>query len=183
MAAKSQRKTELLLAHFLPSEASAAHAARSHALRYPRRWQTVTPALVVLTASGVGEANQINRAGDGGHRNGARLVHDDMPAMVNDSLRRGKPTYMCNTMETTAQHGRRATQTFDVLQPSDRPTERQRHVVTLARASVNLGMAGGQIPCQRPAKPWIRPSGTDADLKTGALIRAAVALGALSCQT
>ena len=76
------------------------------------------------------------------------LVHDDMPAMDNDSLRRGKPTCHVQYDEATALLVGDALQTlaFDVLsRPNGLPAQRQLQMVhTLARASGSLGMAGGQ---------------------------------------
>ena len=115
------------------------------------------------------------------------LVHDDMPAMDNDSLRRGKPTCHVQYDEATALLVGDALQTlaFDVLsRPNGLPAQRQLQMVhTLARTSGSLGMAGGQaIDLQSVGQ---RIGQTELEtmhrLKTGALIRAAVALGALSC--
>ena len=76
------------------------------------------------------------------------LVHDDMPAMDNDSLRRGKPTCHVQYDQATALLVGDALQTlaFDVLsRPNGLPAQRQLQMVhTLARASGSLGMAGGQ---------------------------------------
>ena len=115
------------------------------------------------------------------------LVHDDMPEMDNDSLRRGKPTCHVAYDQATALLVGDALQTlaFDLLaRPTALPPARQlRMVHTLATASGSLGMAGGQaIDLQNVGKAM-----TQAQLehmhgrKTGALIRAAVALGALAC--
>ncbi|XXQ68099.1 polyprenyl synthetase family protein [Neisseriaceae bacterium B1] len=115
------------------------------------------------------------------------LVHDDMPAMDNDSLRRGKPTCHVQFGEAAALLVGDALQTlaFDLLStPTDLASARQLKMVNvLARASGSLGMAGGQaIDLANVGKDM-----TQAELeymhslKTGALIRAAVQLGALSC--
>lgn len=115
------------------------------------------------------------------------LVHDDMPAMDNDSLRRGKPTCHVQFGEATALLTGDALQTlaFDVLsQPTDLPANRQlRMVQVLANASGSVGMAGGQaIDLAHVGLMMVQE---DLEfmhsLKTGALIRAAVQLGALSC--
>lgn len=115
------------------------------------------------------------------------LVHDDMPAMDNDSLRRGKPTCHVQYDEATALLVGDALQTlaFDVLSTAtELPASRQLHMVrVLAQASGSTGMAGGQaIDLAHVGLPM-----TQTELeqmhswKTGALIRASVALGALSC--
>ena len=115
------------------------------------------------------------------------LVHDDMPAMDNDSLRRGKPTCHVQYDEPTALLVGDALQTlaFDVLSTATAlsPARQIRMINVLAKASGSVGMAGGQA---------IDLANVGVDLsqiqleqmhgwKTGALIRTAVALGALSC--
>ena len=115
------------------------------------------------------------------------LVHDDMPEMDNDSLRRGKPTCHVAYDQATALLVGDALQTlaFDVLsRPVNLPAAQQlQRVQVLARASGSEGMAGGQ-------GIDLANVGQDLSLvqlqhmhglKTGALIRAAVALGGLSC--
>lgn len=115
------------------------------------------------------------------------LVHDDMPAMDNDSLRRGKPTCHIVYGEAGALLAGDALQTlaFDILaRDYGLPAERQlRMVRVLARASGSLGMAGGQaIDLANVGKPMTQAQLEQMhSLKTGALIRAAVQLGGLSC--
>ena len=115
------------------------------------------------------------------------LVHDDMPAMDNDSLRRGKPTCHVKYDEATALLVGDAlqTQAFDVLsRPTGLPSERQIAMLsTLAKASGSLGMAGGQaIDLANVGKAMNQAQLEQMhSLKTGALIRAAVVLGALAC--
>lgn len=115
------------------------------------------------------------------------LVHDDMPAMDNDSLRRGKPTCHVQYDEATALLTGDALQTlaFDVLsQPTALPPARQLKMVgVLAQASGSLGMAGGQaIDLANVGKPMNQHDLEHMhSLKTGALIRAAVKLGVLAC--
>ena len=115
------------------------------------------------------------------------LVHDDMPAMDNDTLRRGKPTCHVRYGEATALLTGDALQTlaFELLsQANGLPADRQlRMIRTLAAASGRLGMAGGQaVDLDNVGKTLLQ---TELEamhrLKTGALIRAAVLLGALSC--
>ncbi|EIC12738.1 polyprenyl synthetase family protein [Kingella kingae] len=115
------------------------------------------------------------------------LVHDDMPVMDNDSLRRGKPTCHVQFGEATALLVGDALQTlaFDILSTeTELSTARQlRMVKVLAQASGSLGMAGGQaVDLGNVGRDL---SQTELEfmhsLKTGALIRAAVALGGLSC--
>ena len=76
------------------------------------------------------------------------LVHDDMPCMDNDVLRRGKPTVHVKYGEAQAMLAGDAMQAlaFDVLTPDEgMPPELMSHLVRLlARASGHDGMAGGQ---------------------------------------
>ena len=112
------------------------------------------------------------------------LVHDDLPCMDDDVLRRGKPTCHVEFDEATALLVGDALQTlaFQVL-AGERVTDALRQLAMvglLAQASGSRGMAGGQ------ALDLAATGHTQAlaDLefmhihKTGALIRAAVLLGA-----
>ena len=115
------------------------------------------------------------------------LVHDDMPEMDNDSLRRGKPTCHVAYDQATALLVGDALQTlaFDVLsRPVNLPAAQQlQRVQVLARASGSEGMAGGQgIDLANVGQDLsLAQLQHMHGLKTGALIRAAVALGGLSC--
>ncbi|WP_274585216.1 farnesyl diphosphate synthase [Neisseria leonii] len=122
------------------------------------------------------------------------LVHDDMPAMDNDSLRRGKPTCHVQYGEATALLAGDALQTlaFDILSSGDGEAadtadgarRRLAQVAVLARAAGSLGMAGGQaVDLDHVGLPMTRPELEQMHrLKTGALIRAAVRMGALCCE-
>jgi len=114
------------------------------------------------------------------------LVHDDMPAMDNDVLRRGKPTVHVEFDEATALLAGDALQSlaFEVLaQPGlvDDAATQVRMLHLLASASGSRGMAGGQaIDLASVGKPLELPELEFMHiLKTGALIRASVNLGAL----
>jgi geranylgeranyl pyrophosphate synthase len=116
------------------------------------------------------------------------LVHDDLPAMDNDDLRRGKPTCHKAFDEATAILAGDALQTlaFELLasDPALRidPAQRLAMLTRLAQASGAAGMAGGQaIDLGAVGRPMALADVTDMHArKTGALIRASVALGALS---
>lgn len=114
------------------------------------------------------------------------LIHDDLPAMDDDDLRRGQPTVHKAFSEATAILAGDALQAlaFDLLsQPHAGLTaERQlRMIQELASAAGYQGMCGGQaldIACEgkvisREVLEQLHRH------KTGALIRAAVRLGAL----
>lgn len=112
------------------------------------------------------------------------LVHDDLPAMDDDDLRRGRPTVHVAFDEATAILAGDALQTlaFDVLAraPVDAGL-RVDWLQTLANASGAAGMCGGQAldidaTGQQQSLPQLERMHA---LKTGALIRAAVRMGAL----
>ncbi len=187
---KAQAQAELALARVLPSE-SETPAKLHEAMRYVTLGggKHLRP-LLVLAAAGLGEADetaleQAMAAVECIHV--YSLVHDDMPPMDNDSLRRGKPTCHVQYDEATALLTGDALQTlaFDVLsRPSGLPAARQlKMVAVLAQASGSRGMAGGQAIDLANVGNAMNQHELEQmhGLKTGALIRAAVALGALAC--
>lgn len=115
------------------------------------------------------------------------LVHDDLPAMDDDALRRGKPTTHIAFDEATAILAGDALQTraFGLLADAPLPaTLRVACLQTLAHASGASGMCGGQaldIDATGQQQSLAALTRMHA-LKTGALIRAAVRMGALCGQ-
>lgn len=115
------------------------------------------------------------------------LVHDDLPAMDDDDLRRGRPTCHRAFDEATAILTGDALQTlaFQILAHAPgldvEPQVRLRMIDTLARASGSRGMAGGQaIDLAAVGQTLDIAQLEDMHIhKTGALIRASVLLGAL----
>jgi farnesyl diphosphate synthase len=115
------------------------------------------------------------------------LVHDDLPAMDNDDLRRGLPTVHVKWDEATAILAGDALQTlaFELLaEPALGPAERRIALVTgLARASGAEGMVLGQaldIMAETAALPLTLPQITRLQAgKTGALIRFSAEAGAI----
>jgi farnesyl diphosphate synthase len=113
------------------------------------------------------------------------LVHDDMPAMDDDALRRGKPTVHVKYDEATALLVGDAlqSQAFIVLTSTDALSAGQQAALTreLAVASGSVGMAGGQaIDLESVGARLSRPElETMHRKKTGALLRASVRMGAL----
>jgi farnesyl diphosphate synthase len=113
------------------------------------------------------------------------LAHDDLPCMDDDVLRRGKPTLHVEFGQATALLAGDALQAlaFQLLAEhrlADDPAAQLGMVRTLAHAVGSHGMAGGQaIDLESTGKSLAAP---ELELmhvrKTGALIRAAVALGA-----
>ncbi len=113
------------------------------------------------------------------------LVHDDMPCMDDDVLRRGKPTCHVEYDEATALLVGDSLQSlaFQLLSEhalSDNPAGQLQMVKLLAVASGSRGMAGGQA-CDLASvgKELTLPELEFMHIhKTGALIRAAILLGA-----
>ena len=125
------------------------------------------------------------------------LIHDDLPAMDDDSLRRGQPT-----LHVVAGEGQAIlagdgllTYAFEVVThrpvtgPPNLDARKLRAVATLARAAGPEGMVGGQaldLACVRPDPDGHLLPALDAEglramhaRKTGALIRGAAAAGAI----
>jgi geranylgeranyl pyrophosphate synthase len=113
------------------------------------------------------------------------LVHDDLPAMDDDDLRRGRPSCHRAFDEATAILTGDALQTlaFQILAQATEPDAavRLRMIATLALASGSRGMAGGQaIDLAAVGRELDMVQLEDMHIhKTGALIRASVLLGAL----
>jgi len=116
------------------------------------------------------------------------LIHDDLPAMDDDALRRGQPTCHIKYGEDTAILAGDALQTlaFSILADEPMPgvsdASRIAMIAELARASGVAGMCGGQAldlaaEGQRVGLEQLEQIHRH---KTGALIRAAVRLGALA---
>jgi farnesyl diphosphate synthase len=113
------------------------------------------------------------------------LVHDDMPCMDNDVLRRGKPTVHVQFGQAQAMLAGDAMQAlaFEVLTPSDEllPAALQaRLCALLARSAGHTGMAGGQaIDLASIGVALDEASLRDMHRrKTGALLQASVLMGA-----
>ncbi|HLP97707.1 MAG TPA: farnesyl diphosphate synthase [Sideroxyarcus sp.] len=113
------------------------------------------------------------------------LVHDDMPCMDDDVLRRGKPTCHVEYDEATALLVGDALQSlaFQLLSEhklNDDAAKQLQMVKLLAAASGSRGMAGGQaIDLASVGKQLTIPELEQMHIhKTGALIRAAILLGA-----
>jgi geranylgeranyl diphosphate synthase, type II len=120
------------------------------------------------------------------------LIHDDLPAMDDDSMRRGRPTLHVvagEGMAILAGDGL-LTEAFHVLAGvNSDPRRVLRAVQLIAVAAGPVGMVGGQVIDLASAAPKVRERAApplDADglaamhaKKTGALIRAAAAVGAV----
>ena len=114
------------------------------------------------------------------------LIHDDLPTMDDDDLRRGRPTLHKAFNEALAILAGDAMQTisFEILADSDELSAPRKvsAICLLARASGTEGMAGGQaMDIALPGEvPDIRTVKTMHRLKTGSLISACVHIP-LSC--
>ena len=116
------------------------------------------------------------------------LVHDDMPCMDNDVLRRGKPTVHVQYGEAAAMLAGDAMQAlaFEVLTPDATDGEPMAPALLarlwglLARAAGHAGMAGGQaIDLASIGKPLTEDVLRDMHRrKTGALLQGSVLMGA-----
>jgi farnesyl diphosphate synthase len=147
------------------------------------------PLLVLATAEAVGDAPQsaaaLNAACALELIHAYSLVHDDMPCMDNDVLRRGKPTVHVQFGEAQALLAGDALQTlaFEMLTPADTlvsPAVQAACVGLLARASGYQGMAGGQAidlasVGHRLSEDQLRQMHR---LKTGALLLCSIHMGA-----
>ena len=112
------------------------------------------------------------------------LVHDDMPCMDNDVLRRGKPTVHVKFGQAQAMLAGDAMQAlaFEVLTPEEgvAPALQARLTALLARAAGHAGMAGGQaIDLASIGRTLDETALRDMHRrKTGALLQASVLMGA-----
>jgi farnesyl diphosphate synthase len=183
-----QQQLESVLDHCLPAESMVPRHLHQ-AMRYAtlEGGKRVRP-LLACAAGELVDADQKNL-----YRIGAALemihayslVHDDMPCMDNDVLRRGKPTCHVAYGEANALLVGDALQTlaFEVMSsemPGVSAAQQLAMVHMLARASGHAGMAGGQaVDLAGVGQALTLPELEYMHLlKTGALIRASVCLGA-----
>ncbi|MEO5629743.1 MAG: farnesyl diphosphate synthase [Thermomonas sp.] len=181
-------RVEAALDHALPPPDHAPrrlHAAMRHAVL--NGGKRMRPLLVYAsgTAMGAGEENLDAAAVAVELIHCYSLVHDDLPSMDDDSLRRGQPTVHVAFDEATAILAGDGLQSlaFDMLAKA--PLDGGRRVTMLAAlavASGTAGMCGGQaldIDATGTAISLADLEHLHA-LKTGALLRASVRLGALA---
>jgi geranylgeranyl pyrophosphate synthase len=187
--AQSQGRCEAALERCLPP--ADIHPARLHAaMRYAAlgAGKRIRPTLIYATARAIGlEPQIINSAACAVELIHAySLVHDDLPAMDDDDLRRGRLTCHKAFDEATAILVGDALQTlaFQVLALDESlpASARVAMVGALARASGSRGMAGGQAmdlaaESQTPDLAMLENIHIH---KTGALIRAGVRMATLA---
>lgn len=186
--AYSQR-LEKYLDQLLPASSLAPESLHK-AMRYASMGtgKRIRPALVYATSEAIGVDNtQIDASAAAIElMHCYSLIHDDLPAMDDDDLRRGQPTVHRAFGEATAILSGDALQSlaFQVLSDgNDRPERRLRMLHVLARASGPEGMVGGQsldINAEQGRDFDLAQLQLMHQLKTGALIEASVTLGALS---
>lgn len=152
----------------------------------------IRPCLVYASAAALGSAPQQADAAASAVEfiHCYSLIHDDLPALDNDDLRRGKPTLHRAFDEATAILAGDALQSlaFQLLSEASGVSAgiRLKMVTLLARASGCDGMIAGQSIDMAAVGKQLTLSELENmhSLKTGALISASVELGALSanCQ-
>lgn len=185
----SQRINHLLEA-CLPDEKTPPeqlHGAMRYAALSPGK--RIRPRLVYATAEvlGVAPARVDGAACAVEFIHAYSLIHDDLPAMDDDDLRRGRPTTHVAFDEATAILAGDGLQAlaFEIVAThgglDDEPGARAAQLATLARAAGSHGMVGGQ------ALDMAAENRTDVDvdaleeihnLKTGALLAACVTMAA-----
>lgn len=185
-----QQIDEHLLAAISDYSDNSEHNSRlAEALRYSTLLggKRIRPILSLTTARcfGVAEKNALSAACAIEMIHAYSLVHDDLPAMDNDDLRRGQPTCHIAFDEATAILAGDALQAmaFELLtQPCDIPSDKQLQIIrTLAAASGAKGMVLGQaIDLASVGQTLtLEQLETMHNHKTGALIEASVVIGGL----
>ncbi len=177
--------TEQALSHWVPADAP---ARLGQAMRYGvlDGGKRLRPLLVLAAALAVdGDDEAALRAAVAVELIHAySLVHDDMPCMDNDVLRRGKPTVHVEFGEAGAMLAGDAMQAlaFEVLTPESgvAPALQARLCALLARSAGHAGMAGGQaIDLAATGQPLDEAGLRNMHRrKTGALLQASVLMGA-----
>ena len=182
--------TEQILADYLPVNATPAPRLRE-AMRYSLLGggKRVRAALVYATGEMLdGDQAKLDPAAAAVEIIHAySLVHDDLPAMDDDDLRRGKPSCHIAHGEATAVLAGDALQSlaFEVLtQASNKlsPLERSEMVLELAEAIGSVGMAAGQVIDLAASETDMGLDSLEQmhRLKTGALIRSSCRLAAIA---
>ena len=187
-----QQRVDTALDHWLPPctvNPIRLHEAMRYAVLAPGK--RVRPVLVYATASALGiDLEKVDGAACAVEIIHAySLIHDDLPAMDDDDLRRGRPTCHRQFDEATAILAGDALQAlaFYIISHDPKMTEdtgaRLRMIENLAMFSGSRGMAGGQaIDLEAVGKSLnIAELETMHIHKTGALIRTCIQLAAFSC--
>ena len=185
---ETRERLETSLEHTLPTpdaQPQRLHRAMRHAVLGGGKRLRPALALAACRCAGQDDARALPAAGAVELIHSYSLVHDDLPAMDDDELRRGRPTCHVAFDEATAILVGDALQTlaFETLAGSDLPAETVVAMTReLAAAAGHAGMAGGQALDLEAtgAHPSIEALETLHRRKTGALIEGSLVLGALS---
>lgn len=150
----------------------------------------VRPALVVLAGDVLGVDRQASLEGGAALEmiHTYSLIHDDLPALDDDDLRRGRPSLHRRFDEATAILAGDSLLTLGLTTLATHPStitgERRRAAVAMVGAAVgSLGMIGGQVDDLEATEAW--PADPPAMLeaihrrKTGALLTACVRLAGI----
>jgi len=177
------RAVEARLDALLPTDGRIAEAMRYAVLSGGKRLRAF---LVVESAGLYGASAALDAAAAVECIHAYSLVHDDLPAMDDDDLRRGLPTLHIKWDEATAVLAGDAlqAQAFEILANMETSTEARLALISsFAQASGALGMVLGQdldIAAESAATPLNLEEITRLQaLKTGALIRWSAGVGAL----
>jgi len=183
---RERQRVEDILRRFLPAESvrpAALHRAIGYAVFTPAK--RVRPILVLAAARATGDgddtaAEPAAAAVECLHT--YTLVHDDLPCMDDDDLRRGRPTCHKVFGETLALLAGDALQAKAFELAAASPRNAAEIVSVLARASGSEGVVAGQVEDleaerTRPDAEKIRYIERH---KTGELMRASVAMGAIA---
>ena len=194
--AETGARVEAALDEVLGLQPKPGELARPERLMAAMRWgalgggKRLRPFLVIETARALGiEGEAPLRAGIAIEcLHGYSLIHDDLPAMDDDELRRGRPTVHRQFDEATAILAGDAllTLAFEILaDPATSPdaTKRVDLCLGLARAAGLAGMVGGQMLdiAAETARDVLGPDDISLlqRMKTGALIKFSVEAGAI----
>lgn len=182
------REVDQFLDRTLPA-ADGRTATLANAMRYAvlGGGKRIRPALAMASATAVGGSpcDALAVAGALEMVHTYSLIHDDLPCMDDDDLRRGQPTVHVRYGEAVAVLAGDALHTlaFTTLSGAEGPPERRlESVKRLAAAAGPAGMVGGQILDMEAETTPPDAQGLEAIHrgKTGALISASVALGAIA---
>ena len=182
------RDVNAFLDRALPPETGPA-ATLASAMRYAvlGGGKRIRPALAMASAIAVGGARRdaLPAAAALEMIHTYSLIHDDLPCMDDDDLRRGQPTVHVRYGEAIAILAGDALHTlaFETIAGSEAPPEvRLGCVARLAAAAGPAGMVGGQVLDMEAETRTPDARGLEAIHrgKTGALISASLALGALA---
>ena len=187
--AEQQQIVDRVLAEWVPSESTEPHSIHK-AMRYSlfAGGKRIRPLLAITAARAVSDSADgvENAAATLEMIHTYSLIHDDLPAMDNDDLRRGRPTCHKVFGEAIAILAGDAllTLAFEVLAslPGVCADRRIRLVNELAKGSGTVGgMIAGQVHDMEGERqnPTAHLLETIHRAKTGALIRASVRMGAI----